>query len=244
MYFKYNGKDSKQWAYDLSCSLIIEKLDSVGVETLKATNKYVEKAVRIKKVNKFTGEITHFSKLEIDVINRWLFEDQYKCLEAGLYCYNAIFKRRRLMWSDNGFIDLIVRLTPNALSRKTIHNFTVKNGEKIVDINNKSNISGLNLDTELQIKLKDDSSSSITIENITTRQKIGFKELNTLDSIYVNSKNEYISSNDSNIYSKFDGTYITLIQGINKIKIKSNGFVTVLICFQMEFNLEEVWLNE
>ena len=64
MYFKYNGRDSKQWAYDLNCSLIIENIVSIEGEVLKTTNKYVEKAVRIKKINKNTGKITHFSKLE------------------------------------------------------------------------------------------------------------------------------------------------------------------------------------
>lgn len=56
MYFRYNGKDSKQWGYDIKSSLTIEKLDSIEGETLKSTNSYVEKAVRIKKVNKFTGD--------------------------------------------------------------------------------------------------------------------------------------------------------------------------------------------
>ena len=51
MYFKYNGRDSKQWAYDLKCSLIIENLNSIEGEVLKTTNKYVEKAVRIKTVS-------------------------------------------------------------------------------------------------------------------------------------------------------------------------------------------------
>ena len=67
MYFRYNGKDSKQWGYDIKSSLTIEKLDSIEGETLKSTNSYVEKAVRIKKVNKFTGDLVHFSKLEIDM---------------------------------------------------------------------------------------------------------------------------------------------------------------------------------
>lgn len=244
MYFRYNGKDSKQWGYDLKSSLIIEKLDSIEEENLKSTNSYVEKAVRIKKINKYTGEVVQFSKLEIDVINRWLFEENYRCLEIGLYCYNAVFKRRRLMWADNGYIDLVVRLTPNALSSKIINNITVKNDEKIVNINNKSNISGLNLNTELQIKLKEEDSSSIEIENITTGKSTIFRELEPFDSIYINSKNEYIKSSDSNIYSKFNGAYLKLVEGNNKIKIKSNGLTTVSICYQMEFNLEEVWLNE
>mgnify|MGYP000685933620 CR=1 FL=1 len=41
--FKYNGRDSKQWAYDLNCSLIIENIVSIEGEVLKTTNKYVEK---------------------------------------------------------------------------------------------------------------------------------------------------------------------------------------------------------
>ena len=47
-----------------------------------------------------------------------------------------------------------------------------------------------------------------------------------------------------NIYSKFNGVYLNLQKGINEIKISSNGFVNVSMCYQEEFNLEEVWLNE
>lgn len=270
MYFKYNGRDSKQWAYDLKCSLIIENLNSIEGEVLKTTNKYVEKAVRIKKINKNTGEITHFSKLEIDVINRWLFEEDYRCLEIGLYSYNAVFKRRRLIWSDNGFIDLVVRLAPNALSNKLINNVTVINdtitvtdiiykenedgdiigeeeitydcyrGEKVISLK----VNGSKLDTELGIVLKGQDTTEVIIENITTSKTTIFKALKSFDNIYVCSKNNYIKSNDPNIYSKVNGIHLNLIDGVNEIKIKSDGFATVSIRYQEEFNLEEVWLNE
>ena len=264
MYFRYNGKDSKQWGYDIKSSLTIEKLDSIEGETLKSTNSYVEKAVRIKKVNKFTGDLVHFSKLEIDAINRWLFEEDYRCLQVGLYCYNAVFKRRRLMCSDNGYIDLVVRLTPYALSSKTIHNITVidntytytddngiettvNQGEKIFTINNKSNVEEVEIYPEISIKLKDDKANIVTIENLTLNNKVVFSELENKECIYINGKNQYMISmvdETRNIYSKFNGVYLNLQKGINEIKISSNGFVNVSMCYQEEFNLEEVWLNE
>lgn len=245
MYFKFNGRDSKQWGYDLTSSLIIEKLDNIEGEELKVSEKYKEKFIRIKKVNKITGEIVKFSKLEIDTINSWLFEEDYKCLEVGLYCYNAIFKRRKFMWTENnGYIDLIVRLYNNALSSKMIDQVVVNRGEKTININNKSNIRGLKLETELGVKLKDENVTKVIIENITSGKITKFEGLEMFDNIYVNSKNEYIKSNDKNIYSKFNGTYLTLLEGINEIKISSNGFTKIIICYRQEFNLEEVWLNE
>ena len=83
-----------------------------------------------------------------------------------------------------------------------------------------------------------------SIENITSGKITKFEGLEMFDNIYVNSKNEYIKSNDKNIYSKFNGTYLTLLEGINEIKISSNGFTKIIICYRQEFNLEEVWLNE
>lgn len=245
MYFIYDGIDSEnRWPYDLDCGLIIEKIDSIEGEILRATDKYVEKAVRIKKVNKFTGEVVPFSKLEIDIINSWLFKEDYERLEIGLYCYNAIFKRRKSMWSENGFIDLVVRLTPNALSITTIYSITVDKERDIVSIDNSSNISGLKLDTELDIKLLDENATKVTIENLTSGKSTEFKGLYSFDGIYINSKNEYIKSNDPNIYSKFNRIYLNLVEGINEIKISSDGFIGVSIRYQEEFNLEEVWLNE
>lgn len=245
MYFIYDGKDSEnRWPYDLECGLIIEKIDSIKGEILRATDKYVEKAVRIKKVNKFTGEVVPFSKLEIDIINSWLFKEDYERLGIGLYWYNAIFKRRKSMWSENGFIDLVVRLTPNALSITTMYSITVDKEKDIVSIDNSSNISGLKLDTELDIKLLDENATKVTIENLRSGKSTEFKGLYSFDGIYINSKNEYIKSNDPNIYSKFNGIYLNLVEGINEIKISSDGFIGVSIRYQEEFNLEEVWLNE
>lgn len=264
MYFKYNGRDSKQWAYDLNCSLIIENIVSIEGEVLKTTNKYVEKAVRIKKINKNTGEITPFSKLEIDVINRWLFEEDYRCLEIGFYCYNAVFKRRRLMWFDNGFIDLIVRLSPHAYSSKLVKNITVidniythidDNGiettinqsEKIFTINNKSNVEGVEIYPEISIKLKDDKANLVIIDNLSLNNKMIFSGLDNKECIYINGKNKYMISKideTRDIYSKSNGVYLKLQQGINEIKITSNGFASVSICYQEVFNLGEVWLNE
>lgn len=271
MYFKFNGRDSKQWGYDLTSSLIIEKLDNIEGEELKVSEKYKEKFVRIKKVNKITGETVKFSKLEIDTINSWLFEEDYKCLEVGLYYYNAIFKRRKLMWRENnGYIDLIVRLTPNAQSAKLINNVTVINdtitvtdiiyteneegdiiaeeeitydiyrGEKVISLE----VNGSKLDTELGIVLKGEDATEVVIENITTSKTTIFKRLKNFDNIYVCSKNNYIKSKDKDIYSKFNGIHLNLIDGMNEIKIKSDGFATISICYQEEYDLEEVWLNE
>lgn len=247
MYFKFNGKDSKQWGYDLTANLIIEHLDNIEGEQLKASDKYVEKFARIKKVNKTTNEVAKFTKLEVDTINRWLFEEDYKCLQIGLYCYNAIFKRRKFMWRENnGYIDLIVRLYPNALSSKMLNQVTVINSEKTITINNKSNIDSLKLNTELQIILKDENANNVTIENLTNNKVTTFAGLEEFENFYVDGKNEYIISNidnDRDLYNKFNGTYLTLDNGINEIKISSNGFARVLIKHQQEFSLEEVWLK-
>lgn len=148
------------------------------------------------------------------------------------------------MWSENGFIDLVVRLTPNALSITTMYSITVDKEKDIVSIDNSSNISGLKLDTELDIKLLDENATKVTIENLTSGKSTEFKGLYSFDGIYINSKNEYIKSNDPNIYSKFNGIYLNLVEGINEIKISSDGFIGVSIRYQEEFNLEEVWLNE
>ena len=112
---------------------------------------------------------------------------------------------------------------------------------------NKSNVEEVEIYPEISIKLKDDKANIVTIENLTLNNKVVFSELENKECIYINGKNQYMISmvdETRNIYSKFNGVYLNLQKGINEIKISSNGFVNVSMCYQEEFNLEEVWLNE
>ncbi|SCJ00248.1 Phage tail protein [uncultured Clostridium sp.] len=261
MKFRFDGQQGESICSGLA-DLEIENRVTDGI--LKSGKDYVTKAIRIKKVK--DGNLVPLNKYEVDSINNWLFKSNYKVLEIGRYVYYAIFfKENRWMKDvDKGYIDLKIRLKPYAYSSKIVNNITVVDntytytddngaeisvyqGEKIFTINNKSNVEGLEIYPEICIKLKDDKANLVTIENLTLNNKMIISGLETKECIYINGENQYmISKMDEtrDIYSKSNEVYLKLQQGINEIKISSNGFANVSICHQEVFDLGEEWLNE
>ena len=261
MKFRFDGQKGESICSGFS-DLEIE--NRVADETLKTGKDYITKAIRIKKVK--DGNLVAFNKYELDSINRWLFKSNYKLLEIGKYVYYAIFFKENIWMKDvdKGYIDLQIRLKPYAYSSKLVKNITVidntytytddtgvettvNQSEKIFTINNKSNVEGLEIYLEISIKLKDDKANIVTLENLTLNNKMILSELENKECIYINTENQYMISKideTRDIYSKSNGVYLKLQQGINEIKISSNGFASVSICYQEVFNLGEVWLNE
>ena len=260
MKFRFDGQKGESICSGLA-DLEIE--NRVADETLKTGKNYITKAIRSKKVK--DGNLVAFNKYELDSINRWLFKSNYKVLEIGKYVYYAIFFKENIWMKDvdKGYIDLQIRLKPYAYSSKIVNNITVIDntyiytddngveitvyqGEKTFTINNKSDVEGLEIHTEISIKLKDDRANVVTIENLTLNNKMILSELENKECIYINTENQYMISKvdeTRDIYSKFNGIYLKLQQGINEIKISSNGFASVSICYREVFNLGEVWLN-
>lgn len=260
MKFRFDGQKGESICSGFA-DLEIE--NRVADETLKSGKNYITKAIRIKKVK--DGNLVAFNKYELDSINRWLFKSNYKVLEIGKYVYYAIFFKENIWMKDvdKGYIDLQIRLKPYAYSSKIVNNITVIDntytytddngveitvyqGEKTFTINNKSDVEGLEIHTEISINLKDNKSNIVSIENVTLNNKMVLSELENKECIYINTENQYMISKvdeTRDIYSKFNGVYLKLQQGINEIKISSNGFASVSICYREVFNLGEVWLN-
>lgn len=261
MKFRFDGQQGESICSGLA-DLEIENRVTDG--TLKKGKDYITKAIRIKKVK--DNNLVPFNKYEVDSMNRWLFKSNYKVLVVGKYSYYAIFfKENRWMKDvDKGYVDLQIRLKPYAYSSRIVNNITVIDntytytddngteitvyqGEKTFTINNKSNVEGLEIHPEISIKLKDDKANIVAIENITLNNKMVLSGLENKECIYINGENQYMISKvdeTRDIYSKYNGVYLKLQQGINEIKISSNGFANVSICHQEVFDLGEEWLNE
>lgn len=261
MKFKFDGKQGESICSGFA-DLEIE--NRVADETLKTGKDYITKAIRVKKIK--DGNLVAFNKYELDSINRWLFKSNYKVLEIGKYVYYALFFKENIWMKDvdKGYIDLQIRLKSYAYSSKILNNITVidntyvdededgveitvNQSEKIFTINNKSNVEGVEIYPEISIKLKDNKANVVTIENLTLNNKMILSGFENKEYIYINGENQYMISKvdeTRDVYSKFNGVYLKLQQGINEIKVSSNGFASVSIWYQEVFNLGEVWLNE
>lgn len=256
--FRYKGYSSKELNSTIRDKFVIEERELYEDENLSSGRTYIYKPIRIKKVNKITNEAVSFKKLDLDYLNHWLLNNKdYEVLEIDKHIYKALFFPANDGYTKNaekGCIDLKIRLYKNAFSsiltyKKTLTDRMINgidDSEKLLDINNKSNIQGLilypNCTISNTLRRELNSATTISIENTTIADNKLTINLNENEKIYVNGKNDYtISKVDEDRTVDKSGEYIKLQQGLNTIKIKSNGYCEINISYQQEFNIEGVW---
>lgn len=249
--FRYKGYSSKELYSTVRDKFILEERELYEDENLTSGRTYIYKPVRIKKINKMTNEVVAFKKLDLDYLNRWLLNNKdYEVLQIDKYIYKALFFQANDLYTKNakkGYIDLKVRLYKNALSSIYVYEKTlIGNTEKLINISNKSNVQGLILYPNFIIsniaKKGLTSATNILIENTTIIDNRLTIDLNANEMIYINGKNDYIVSKiDEGRVIKKIGEYIKFQQGLNVIKLKSDGYCEINISYQEEFDLEEVW---
>ncbi|MDU7150123.1 MAG: hypothetical protein E6300_16735 [Clostridium sp.] len=254
--FKYKGYSSKELYSTVREKFVIEERVSHEDENLTSGRTYIYKPVRIKKINKITNEVVPFKKLDLDYLNRWILNNKdYEILEIDKYLYKAIF----FPYADDytkgakeGYVDLKVRLYKNALScilvsERTLTDRIIDNindNEKYLCIDNKSNLEGLIIYPNFVIsnipRKGFKESRNIIIENTSITNNIINLSLEENEKIYINGKNDYIESNKNRLVNKI-GDHIKLQNGINTIKIKSDGYTTITFSYQEEFKIEGAW---
>ncbi|WP_066892955.1 hypothetical protein [Clostridium nigeriense] len=254
--FKYKGFSSKELYSTVRDKFMIEERELYEDENLTSGRTYLYKPIRIKKLNKITNKAVAFKKIDLDYLNSWLLNNKdYEVLEIDGYVYKALFFPANDLYTkdaDKGYIDLKVRLYKNALSNiytseRVLTNRIVDGvdeNEKLMDISNKSNIEGLILHPNFIIsnipRRGFDSATTIVIENTSISNNKLTINLVENEKLYINGKNDYIESNKKRYIDK-TGEYIKLKEGLNAIKLKSNGYCKINISFQQEFNIEGVW---
>lgn len=247
--FKYKGFSSKELYSTVRDKFIIEERELYKDEALTNGRTYLYKPIRIKKLNKITNEIIPFKKIDLDYLNHWILNNKdYEVLEIDKYIYKALFFPANDLYTQNageGFIDLKVRLYKNAFSNILVNEKTLTDdSEKFIDINNESNIEGLIIYPNFVVSNTPrkgfNSATTIVVENTSIANNKLTVNLDENEKIYINGKNDYIESNRGRkIYTR--GEYIKLKQGLNTIKLKSDGYCKINISYQQEFNIEGVW---
>ena len=254
--FKYKGFSSKELYSTVRDKFVVEERKVNGDENLTSGKTYIYKPVRIKKINQLTNEVVPFKKMDLDYLNRWLLNNKdYEILEIDKYLYKAIFfpyGDDYTKGAKDGYVDLKVRLYKNALScilvsERTLTDRIIENtndNEKYLCIDNRSNVEGLIIYPNFVIsnipRKGFRESRKIIIENTSITNNIITLSLEDNEKIYINGKNDYIESNKNRLVNKI-GEYIKLQNGINTIKIKSDGYCRISISHQSEFNIEGAW---
>ncbi|MBU6135227.1 hypothetical protein [Clostridium tertium] len=254
--FKYKGFSSKELYSTVRDKFMIEERELYEDENLTSGRTYIYKPIRIKKLNKITNKTVAFKKLDLDYLNSWLLNNKdYEVLEIDGYIYKALFFPANDLYikdADKGYIDLKVRIYKNAFSSilacgKVLTDRIIDGvygSEKLLDINNKSNIEGLIIYPNFIIsnipKRGYKSATTIEIENTSIINNKLNINLSENERIYINGKNNYIESNKDREIRK-TGEYIKFKQNLNKIKLKSDGYCEINISYQQEFNIEGAW---
>lgn len=176
-----------------------------------------------------------YSDEELEDICRWLIQKEYKPFVSfdnlGIVYY-VLFTKGESFYSKakEGYLKFNMRLSaPYAYSNVLIDSYKVK-GEKIVDIYNGSDIEKF-VYPDIQFELLDDC-QDISIENLTLKESMIFNNLEKHDIIYVyNDKfKDVVSKVDKtrNIYKNFNGKFLSLAYGKNRIKITGNCNIDII----------------
>lgn len=254
--FKYKGFSSKELYSTVRDKFMIEERELCEDENLTSGRTYLYKPIRIKKLNKITNKTVAFKKLDLDYLNSWLLNNKdYEVLEIDRYIYKALFFPANDLYTQNaekGYIDLKVRLYKNAFSNilayeKVLTDRQVENiddSEKSFDIDNKSDVEGLIIYPNFVVSNTPrkgfNLATTIVVENTSIDNNKLTVNLDENEKIYINGKNDYTESNRGRkIYTS--GEYIKLKQGLNTIKLKSDGYCKINISYQQEFNIEGMW---
>ncbi|GAA0768561.1 hypothetical protein GCM10008908_09060 [Clostridium subterminale] len=237
--FKYNWMDAERCSFSpYDTTFILEKRVKKDGELLENVGNYIEVPLQIRKVDE-NGISKRIEGVEVEFINRWLFgHSSDRDLEFQKRIYKGLF-RKGYRWKENasnGELDVIFTMVDNAFAYSRCDSKKIRDS-RIVKIDNKSNAID-SIETELCINLIDSNTSSVTIENLTNRNKMILTNLESKECLYINGQNKYIVSKidrNRNIYPRFQGQYIKLNKGVNEIKITTNGLNEIEIIHQPIF---------
>ena len=153
MHFKFNGRDSKQWGYDLTSSLIIEKLDNIEGEGLKVSEKYKEKLECLKDGNVFTDSI--IESFKYGSLDKWKKELRHRIIHDDIEVLRGYVKLHNKENMDaldevnwNKISDIKFNIMKDTLTRKSL--FTRIN--EAIDAKDYEKVSSLQLELSKYMK--------------------------------------------------------------------------------------------
>ena len=219
--------DEKERDYGITRS--IEKENGV-VKNIVSTEKVIN--LQLVKLDSYNNPLP-ISEDELFEINRWLFSPQdYKPLivDQNQIVYYGMFVKGSIWQNEaqQGYLTLEFELnTGHCYSVLQNSDFRV-NGTRNITLNSKNNYSQYN-EIDIEIKLAD-GQNSITIENLTTGQKMVLKNLpNNCQHIYVYNEGvkhiSNVNNKSQNLRPYFNKEFIHLAYGVNNIKITGVGKV-------------------
>ena len=215
------------------------------------TNEYIFKEMKYEKVTipitltkiNNNGSIGELNPDELNFISRWLLRTEPTPLstEYGLTYYGA-FTGEQKYWvngNNEGYLRVNFELSDPFAYSSIIINNKIVNGSSIIELPNKSNC---NMDSlpVIEMNLLGDT-TDVKIENLNTGEFTEFKGLDKLENIIIESKNMQIYSNkniNSKVFELSNKKFIKLIYGKNKIRVTSNGKLSIKIQYQVQLALQ------
>ena len=205
-----------------------------SIKAITEDTKTIE--IQLVKLSNKTYDPIPMSEEDLDEISHWLFSpEEYKPLmvDNQARVYYGVFVDGSI-WQNgarHGYLTLQFQLDSNhAYGVLQNNDFRVK-GSREVKVTSKHNIGKYN-EIDIEIELK--SGNSITIENLTTGQRLEIRNLpSDVNHILIqNERLKHIKDVDNpsrNMRPYFNKVFIHLSYGINNIKITSDDAKVRLI---------------
>lgn len=266
-YFEYNGKKSNEICNLILCYIgenDEEIQNGVSRETsnsdnngfVSVTNSKITFEITLVKMDEERNKIVGFTKDELFEINRWLLTPkEYKPLTQKEYTYYAIFKKGKKWYNNNelqtGYLKYEVELLPYCYSPFIEQTIKLSSNSNIkeFDIYNNSNINEDDIGLTLDVSILDDS-DYLKIENLTNNTVMEFVDMSDDECKRFRIIGEDIYGNKIHIlksmidedYNLMRHTYvrkwIKLFYGNNRLRITSNGLVTVKIKYRNKMQIQ------
>lgn len=163
-----------------------------------------------------------------NAIGRWLIHREYKSFQTaddlGKYYYARCIDAPNFQLASNrGYLELTFR-TNSAFAFSPIYvdefNLSNNNTSKVIELENLSNINQ-NYRPIIEIQLVN-SETDVTLKNLSNGGKeTKFTKLIANETVSIDNQNEIIVSSraTSNPFSKFNGEWVELVYGTNRIEV-------------------------
>ena len=201
-----------------------------SIKAITEDTKTIE--IQLVKLSNTTYDPIPISEEDLEEISHWLFSpEEYKPLmvDHQARVYYGVFVDGSI-WQNgarHGYLTLQFQLDSNHAYGVLQNNDYRVNGTREVKVTSKHNIGKYN-EIDIEIELK--SGNSITIENLTTGQRLEIKNLpSDVNHILIqNERLKHIKNVDNpsqNMRPYFNKVFIHLAYGVNNIKIVGVGKV-------------------
>lgn len=255
-YFKYKGISSRDFGlvvvslgndtspnfYGLDRSVVTE--DSGGIVPLFKGFNYncPQLTITMAKLNEDFTKLAPISKEDEFKINQWLFGDEeFHPLQSDdnddVVYYAAFIKAEKyLNYFRHGYITATIQLdSPCAYTPIRHNNYLVRNGEKMFEINCKTNVEKFNY-PDIEFILKGDN-QSVKITNLTLNETMEFKDLPKGSHIYCfnDGLKQIVCVNDKdlNVRPYFNKVWTRMVYGKNLFKVEGNCDIDIIAQYKL-----------